>query len=403
MRTAHTGNAPVERISINIPNQSKSISMERAFLLHGVRAVGFCLVALFSACHSEHAGHSESKEDAGHEAGEIIVEPETAQRFGIKVDTVRTVALREMVTATGELQNSSSGQSVASARTAGIVRLAPGVQPGKHLGAGAVIANISADRLSGGNPNEAARVAVEAAKRELERLRPLLKEGIVTRREYNAAEAAYESARAGYVPSGKASAVVASTAGVIAEVFVTEGQFVDVGAPIASISSGMNLTLRVDIPERLRMIADRIEDAGLRRADGSGWVSIGSLDGRRIMAPTSQTPSRGGYFPVYFSLENDGSLAPGSYVEVCLYAPTRKEGIALPRQAITEQQGAYFVYVQTGDHSYEKRRVGITDAATPEVVVESGLTPGERVVVEGTAIVRLSEGGAQPEAHSHQH
>lgn len=372
--------------------------------LHGVRAAGCCLLALFSACHGEHAAHSDAKEnEAEAKAEEIIVEPETAQRFGVKVDTIRMEPLRETITATGQLQNSSSGQSVLSARMSGIVRLSPALHPGKHIGAGTVIANVTTERLSGGNPNESARVAVEAARRELERLRPLLKEGIVTRREYNAAEAAYESAKAAYVPSGQASAVVAPAAGTVGEIYVSDGQFVDMGAPIASVSSGKSMVLRVDIPERLRQMADRIEDAGLRPSGSDRWFGLDAFAGRRIAAPISETGSQGGYFPVYFSLENDGTLSPGTYAEVCLYAPASGRGIVLPRQAIVEQQGAYFVYVQTGDHSYEKRRVGIPNTSAPEVVVKSGLTPGEKVVVEGAAIVRLSEGGAQPEAHSHQH
>lgn len=50
--------------------------------------------------------------------------------------------------------------------------------------------------MAGGDVTENARVQVEAAKRELQRLEPLHAEGIVSTRDYNAALQAYEIAKA---------------------------------------------------------------------------------------------------------------------------------------------------------------------------------------------------------------
>ena len=86
---------------------------------------------------------------------------------------------------------------------------------GVHVGAGATIATVSAKGMSGGDPNEAARVAYESARRELERITPLHKEGIVSTKDYNAALQRVEEARstlgAGAARYGAATAPVAGT------------------------------------------------------------------------------------------------------------------------------------------------------------------------------------------------
>lgn len=76
----------------------------------------------------------------------------------------------------------------------------------------------------------------------------------------------------------------------------------------------------------------------------------------------------------------------------------------MPNEAITEQQGNYFIYVKTGSHSYEKRKVipGLSNGIETEI--KSGIHEGENIVVKGATIVRLSEqGGNIPQGHSHNH
>ena len=78
--------------------------------------------------------------------------------------------------------------------------------------------------------------------------------------------------------------------------------------------------------------------------------------------------------------------------------------ISVPVEAIVEEMGLYFVYVQLNPELFEKREVtlGGTDGRRTQVL--QGLQAGERVVASGAVLVKLTQasGGVDPHAgHSH--
>ena len=139
--------------------------------------------------------HKESDDDKDHnnaEAqsqhdGSITVSEEDASKFGIETRPAESKPFNEVIRASGRILNNSNDQATISAPTAGILTLGKNITIGQPIRSGASIGQISAKGISGGDTNQAAKVAVATAKKELERLEPLMKEGIVTKREYNAA------------------------------------------------------------------------------------------------------------------------------------------------------------------------------------------------------------------------
>ncbi len=119
------------------------------------------------------------------------------------------------------------------------------------------------------------------------------------------------------------------------------------------------------------------------------------------MAPTGST---GAYIPVYFTVVNDGRILPESSFDAYLTGASRQGVISVPRTALSEQQGNFFVYEKLDDDCYRKLPVvtGNTDGQSVEIV--SGLSSGQVIVTEGAVTVRLAEGAAvAPEGHSHNH
>ena len=51
-----------------------------------------------------------------------------------------------------------------------------------------------------------------------------------------------------------------------------------------------------------------------------------------------------GFVSVYFSVPASEAVAPGATAEVYLLGEVADKGIAIPRSALSEQQGSYFVY-----------------------------------------------------------
>ena len=87
----------------------------------------------------------------------------------------------------------------------------------------------------------------------------------------------------------------------------------------------------------------------------------------------------------------DQSLFPNQFVNVRLLADTLKDVILAPSAAIQFGTNGSFVYAMDGDNKVKIRsiKVGATDGEVS--VIEEGLAPGDRVVLEGTD--RLRDGG----------
>jgi multidrug efflux system membrane fusion protein len=94
----------------------------------------------------------------------------------------------------------------------------------------------------------------------------------------------------------------------------------------------------------------------------------------------------------------DDALFPNQFVNVGLHVETRKGAVLLPSAAVQRGQGGAFVYVIDAERLAHRRAIELGPAAGDEVVVESGLSEGESVVVEG--VDKLRDGVAVAPAAS---
>lgn len=353
--------------------------------------------------HSEAEGHDHEAEGEENDGNEIVIEPEQAKMLGVETSVIKPTPFSDVLKVSGRIMETASATGTASAPTSGIVTFAAGITEGSHVRAGQRIATVKAGRTSGGDPNAAARANVEAAKRELDRLKPLHEHGIVSTAEYNAALAAYNNAKALYSPGASSGAVTAPVSGTVTGLSVRNGAFVDAGAPVASISSGSGLTLRADVPQRHYGKVTAISGVNIKTPYSDEVVDLTALGARQSQGGTV-SDSRPGYMPVYFTFTNSGSLLPGTPAEVYLLGQAREGVISVPVSAISEQQGRYFVFRKVDDEHYEKLPVtlGANDGARVEIL--KGVHAGDNIVTKGTVSVRLAESsGVVPEGHSHNH
>lgn len=347
-----------------------------------------------------HAGHE------GHDHGdgeEIILEPGQARQMGVEVETVSPGVFNNSLKVSGKITENAEGAAVASAPKGGTVTFAPGIAVGKTVAKGALIATVRSTSISGGDPNAAALAAMNAAKREVERLRPLHEHGIVSTADFNAAVAAYEAARAQYSPGASSGRVTAPVSGTVTGLLVQQGAYAEAGAPVASISSSKELTLRADVPQRYYARLAEITGATVRTPYADEAIDLSTLGARRVTGASTAT-GQGGYVPVYFTFHNDGTFMPGTPVEVFLRSAPRDNVISVPLTAISEQQGNYFVYIRLDEEGYLKSPVRLGESDGSRVEILSGLHKGDVVVTKGTTSVRLAEtSNVVPEGHSHNH
>ncbi|MGC3998222.1 MAG: efflux RND transporter periplasmic adaptor subunit [Anaeromyxobacter sp.] len=84
----------------------------------------------------------------------------------------------------------------------------------------------------------------------------------------------------------------------------------------------------------------------------------------------------------------DRTLRPGLYGKVRFRSERRAGALLVPQRAVTELQGTFSVAVVTAENAVEMRKTKMGPRMGEDWVVEEGLKPGERVVVEGIQKVR---------------
>ncbi|MDE7410491.1 MAG: efflux RND transporter periplasmic adaptor subunit [Paramuribaculum sp.] len=350
----------------------------------------------------DHDAHEETMSEENHDHGdEIVMSPKDAAAFGVKTDTVCESQFNYVINVTGEITGATDDIAILSAPTSGMVSFNNGINVGSRANIGQIIATVKSTDVSGGNPDKAALIAMNAAKSELDRLTPLYADGLVTRNEYNSAKAEYERAKATYSPKAASGTVISPIRGIISELLVQTGAYVSLGQPIATVSKNNALILRADLPEKYRTMVSNIESANVRTVSGDKWINVKRDKSVNDVISSNIMP---GYIPVYFNLSDADDFSSGSFVDVCLVGDDSASVITVKNSAISEQQGEYFVYVKIDDHGYQKRNVRLGQSDGLRTVVLSGLNPGEVVVSDGVTMIRLAETSTVvPEGHSHNH
>ena len=356
--------------------------------------------------HDAHEGHDH---DHGHAHGvnpdEIILAPHKAKAAGVASMEIQPKSFRQVIKASGEVQAAQGNESTIVANVSGIVSFQRSVTEGMQVGKGATIMTISASKLQDGDPAERARIAYEAAKADFDRASRLVESQIVSQKEFNAIKEKYENARIAYEALSKNQtkggvAVSAPMGGYIKNLLVKEGDYVSVGQPLATVTQNNRLFLRADVSERYYKYLNNITSANFKTPYDNQVYELEALNGKLL----SYGKSAGSFYvPVTFSFDNKGEIIPGSFVEIYLLSKDMENSIVLPVEALTEEQGLYFIYIQKCEESYKKQEVKLGASNGKEVQILSGVQPGDKVVVKGAYHVKLASASNALPAHSHEH
>ena len=299
-----------------------------------------------------------------------------------------------------------SGQAIQpSSQSSRPVRTA--LVPGARITSGTALAWISSRNMPEGDLALKAKATLDAAAREYERASALVESGAISRKEFEQAQLDYVNARAAYQAyEGRSAeagvAVKASLTGYVKEVYVNEGDYVNAGQPLLTITRNRLLQLRTDVPQKYYAALRNVSDANFRPAYSDETYSIKALGGRLVSAGRSAAGTF--YIPAIFEFSNTGDFVPGSYSDIYLIGGREEGIISVPESALLEEQGVYSVFVKVCESEYRKQevRTGRTDGLRREIL--SGLNEGDEVVTAGTGQVRLaSMSGVVPEGHSHNH
>jgi membrane fusion protein (multidrug efflux system) len=84
----------------------------------------------------------------------------------------------------------------------------------------------------------------------------------------------------------------------------------------------------------------------------------------------------------------NNQLRPGQYAKVRATMETRTGALLVPQRAVQELQGTFQVAVVGADNKVAMRIVKAGPRVGSSWVIDDGLKPGERVIVEGLQKVR---------------
>jgi membrane fusion protein (multidrug efflux system) len=275
--------------------------------------------------------------------------------------------------------------------------------------------------------NEASLAQAQAehaqAKRNLERLKNLISENAISRREYDDAVSAEEASGAGVkLAQAKVAesrlnlgytTVVAPVAGFASRAIKSEGSLVSPGQDslLTTISQIDPIYVNFSISEGEKLRIDRLRAEGKLVANDKNGPEIsvrlsdGSLFPRKgkLAFIDSRINPETGSFDARATIANaDAALRPGQFVRVIVEGNSRPNAIVVPQRAVMEGPQGKFVYVagknQEGKDVALPRPVVVGDWAEVEGanqwIVESGLKPGDPVVVDGMAKIFPVPGGA---------
>jgi membrane fusion protein (multidrug efflux system) len=122
-------------------------------------------------------------------------------------------------------------------------------------------------------------------------------------------------------------------------------------------------------------------DVTLKLADGTTYAQPGKLNFSdvRISGATGTSEWRA-------ELPNPkGVLRPGQFVRVTLKGAVRPNAITVPQRAVLEGPQGKFVYVLGEGSKAEPRPVQVGEWHGEDWIIQSGLKPGDKVIVDGVA------------------
>jgi cobalt-zinc-cadmium efflux system membrane fusion protein len=317
----------------------------------------------------------------------------------------------EIIKTTGHILPAQGDEVIITAKSDGIITFGnnkklggSSVKSGETLfiisGRDLVENNIDKDYLD-------AKAALKKNKTDFERAEKLIKERIISVKEFQEVELRFQKAQIefntiskNYSTNGKK--ITSPLAGFIKNILVNEGEYVELGQPIASVSQNRRLVLKAEVPQKHYTKLNSMASANFKTVYDDIVYDIDSLNGQFISFGKS-TDEHAYYIPVNFEIDNKAGIIPGSFIEVYLKANKIKNTLIIPLTALMEEYGNYYTYVQTSGEGFQKRELKLGASDGINVQVLSGIKENERVVTKGAYHIKLSTMSGKMPAHGHEH
>jgi len=348
--------------------------------------------------------------------------------FGTAFATIGMVV--PTIEVAGEVTTPPSGQADVSAAIAGRV-VAPSAglpRPGQAVRRGELLATIApapSAPEAGARADLAvveAEARVQSARAAVERAERLIADRAISqrqlddaRRDLRVAEEAVQTAhKARDMFSGATSGrgagiyrVMAPISGVVVAIDATSGQSVQAGSPMFRVVNLDELWIRARVPEQQAALIRADQNAAYKFPGLDMWLPLdvtGEDASAAVINVGRTVDRRSRTVDVIYGLRApDERLRVGAMLHVAVPVGQPWTGVVVPRGGVLDDDGRSVVYVQVEGEAFEERTVRRGPQSGMRVGIVDGIREGERVVILGANVIRLSSRAATAPAHGHVH
>lgn len=349
--------------------------------------------------------------DQEHErTGGITYLKEQAWKDKFGIFRVKRIPFAATEKTSGHIELAPGGEEVITAGNHGHVEYS-GAQltEGRFINKGDVLLSISSHETNLKSNiltyNKTKR-SFETAKKDFERAKALHKKGIMPEKEYLQIKMQYENAKESFeivsqdYTDGERM-IFAPFTGYLSVVFVENGEHVEAGQPLLSlIKSNMPLLLNAGVSQKNFSSIEKLSHVTYRTPESERFNRI-ECSGRTNFTYSKKLSAA--FASLYVDIPENQHPVPGAFAEVYLSFDESTEELVIPKNAIMETEGNYYVYVMTGGETFAKRDIHTGASNGDMIVVKDGLKEGDIIVSEGAYNIKLSSVSGNLPAHGHSH
>lgn len=354
----------------------------------------------------------------------ITLTAEAVQRLALRTAQVERKATRRTRIYGGEVSIPVGQSILVSAPVSGILKLPPGGMPvaGQAVKRGQTLfqlaplltpegrTNLASTKIEAEGQLKTAQTQFEAARIALDRAQRMLAGQTGSQRSVDEAQALFDLAQqavaaatsrcelleklAGEIEQGTTAplSIDSPLDGLLRNVAALPGEDVPAGGLLFEVVNLDRVWVRVPV-----YVGDLAEVAATADA-GIGDLAMRPGSAQRWAKPIHAPPTANamvGTVDLYYELDNrDESYWPGQRVGAALTLKSEAESLTVPWSAVIQDiHGGSWVYEQTGDGTYVRRRVAVEYVVDDTAVLAFGPPPGRQVVAAGAAELFGTETG----------
>lgn len=335
----------------------------------------------------------------------VTLTADAEKRIGLEFGTIEKQSGAAMISAPGEVIVPTGGAVTLTAPFSATVSGSALPKPGALVKKGQTLLNLAPfappDRDVQAQAEKSVAVAsaqLATVKAKVERLEKLLTEGGASEKQLQEAHAEQDVLQAELGAAQKRLAAIRRSPlgadvsitlrsprdGVVRSISVAPGQVVASGAPLFEILGSPALWVRVSVYAG--------EADGVAMESSAQISSIGRAANREnivvalpVLAPPSADPLRS-TVDFYYELPAETKRRPGE--RVVAFVPTNhsREQLVVPFSALVfDAAGGSWLYVETKEHAYERRRVDVDRIENDHAILARGPAVNTRIVKTGAA------------------